>query len=244
MTLTVLLVSLFGLLAIGTPVGFAMAVSGALGLYVKGGAGMMLGVLTTAPLSSVSSYELITVPMFLLMAEMVLLSGVADDLFRAAAAWIGRVPGGLGMATAMAGAGFGAICGTSTASAATLASTSLPAMIKQGYEPRMAAGVVAISGTLAMLLPTSVALIVSGLAGPHQGAGGAWRVVGGKIPPAAPGRADAAAVRHRHRGDLFGGRNAHRSLCHRRHRRLRPGSLARPPEPKPPAARLPARRRR
>ena len=67
-----------------------------------------------------SSYELITIPMFLLMAEMVLVSGVADDLFRAAAAWVGRVPGGLGMATALAGAGFGAICGSSTASAATL----------------------------------------------------------------------------------------------------------------------------
>jgi TRAP-type C4-dicarboxylate transport system permease large subunit len=67
------------------------------------------------------------------------------------------------MATALAGAGFGAICGTSTASAATLSSTSLPAMIRQGYEPRMAAGVVAISGTLAMLLPTSVALVIFGL---------------------------------------------------------------------------------
>ncbi len=67
------------------------------------------------------------------------------------------------MATALAGAGFGAICGTSTASAATLSSTSLPAMLKQGYEPKMAAGVVAISGTLAMLIPPSVALVVYGL---------------------------------------------------------------------------------
>jgi tripartite ATP-independent transporter DctM subunit len=67
------------------------------------------------------------------------------------------------MATALAGAGFGAICGTSTASAATLSSTSLPAMIRQGYEPKMAAGVVAISGTLSMLLPTSVALVIFGL---------------------------------------------------------------------------------
>ena len=163
MTLAVLLAALFGQLAIGIPVGIAMAVAGSAGLYLVGGPDVMLGVLGTAPLSAVSSYELITVPMFLLMAEMVLLSGIADDLFRAAAAWIGRVPGGLGMATAVAGAGFGAICGTSTASAATLSSTSLPAMIRQGYEPRMAAGVVAISGTLAMLLPTSVALIVYGL---------------------------------------------------------------------------------
>ena len=101
--------------------------------------------------------------MFLLMADLVLLSGVADDLFKTASAWVGRIPGGLGMATALAGAGFGAICGTSTASAATLSSTSLPAMIRQGYEPKMAAGVVAISGTLSMLLPTSVALVIFGL---------------------------------------------------------------------------------
>lgn len=154
---------LFLLLAAGVPVGFAMALSGCFGLYEAGGWYVVAGVLQTTPLSTVSSYELITIPMFLLMADLVLLSGVADDLFTAASAWVGRIPGGLGMATALAGAGFGAICGTSTASAATLSSTSLPAMIRQGYEPKMAAGVVAISGTLAMLLPTSVALVIFGL---------------------------------------------------------------------------------
>lgn len=171
--------TLFLLLAIGAPVGFAMAVSGALGLYLVGGMGMVSGILQTAPLSSVSSYELITIPMFLLMAELVLVSGVADGLFRAAAAWMGRVRGGLGMATALAGAGFGAICGTSTASAATLSSTSLPAMLKQGYEPRLAAGVVAISGTLAMLIPPSVALVVYGLLA-EVNIGGL--LIGGVIP--------------------------------------------------------------
>ena len=154
---------LFALLAIGTPVGFAMAFAGSIGLWAVCGWSAMYGILQTAPLATVSSYELITIPMFLLMADLVLLSGVADDLFETASAWVGRIPGGLGMATALAGAGFGAICGTSTASAATLSSTSLPAMIRQGYEPRMAAGVVAISGTLAMLLPTSVALVIFGL---------------------------------------------------------------------------------
>ena len=83
------------------------------------------------------------------------------------------------MATALAGAGFGAICGTSTASAATLSSTSLPAMLKQGYEPRMAAGVVAISGTLAMLIPPSVALVVYGLLA-EVNIGGL--LIGGVIP--------------------------------------------------------------
>ena len=163
MIVLLVIVSLFILLAIGTPVGFAMAIAGGTGLWLIGGPDMVSGILQTSPLSVVGSYELLTIPMFLLMAEMVLVSGVADDLFRAAAAWIGRVPGGLGMATALAGAGFGAICGSSTASAATLSSTSLPAMLKQGYEPKMAAGVVAISGTLSMLLPTSVALVIYGL---------------------------------------------------------------------------------
>jgi tripartite ATP-independent transporter DctM subunit len=163
MIVALVVVSLFVLLAIGTPVGFAMAITGGTGLWLIGGHDMLSGILQTSPLSVVGSYELLTIPMFLLMAELVLVSGVADDLFLAAAAWIGRVPGGLGMATALAGAGFGAICGSSTASAATLSSTSLPAMLKQGYEPRMAAGVVAISGTLSMLLPTSVALVIYGL---------------------------------------------------------------------------------
>ncbi len=163
MIVTAILAVLFVLLIVGAPVGFAMALAGSAGLLLKGGWPLLLGILSTAPVSAVSTYELITIPMFLLMAEMVLLSGVADDLFKAAAAWIGRVPGGLAIATAIAGAGFGAICGSSTASAATLSSTSLPAMLRQGYELRLGAGVVAISGTLAMLLPTSIALVIFGL---------------------------------------------------------------------------------
>ena len=67
------------------------------------------------------------------------------------------------MATALAGAGFGAISGSSTASAATLSSTTIPAMLKQGYEPKLAGGVVAISGTLAMLIPPSIALVLYGI---------------------------------------------------------------------------------
>ena len=163
MTLTFVLLILFLFLAIGSPVGFAMGFAGTVGLLFVAGMDGVMGVLQTAAFSSVSSYELITIPMFLLMAEFVLISGVADDLFKAMAAWIGRVPGGLGIATALAGAGFGAICGTSTAAAATLSSTSLPAMLKQGYEPSLASGVVAISGTLAMLIPPSVAMVLYGL---------------------------------------------------------------------------------
>jgi tripartite ATP-independent transporter DctM subunit len=154
---------LFLLLAAGVPVGFAMGVAGAAGLWWVGDWHVMTAVLATSPLTTVNSYELITIPMFLLMAEVVLASGITDDLFRSVAAWVGHIRGGLGMATALTGAAFGAMCGTSTASAAALAATSLPAMIKHGYEPRMAAGVVAISGTLAMLIPPAVALVIFGL---------------------------------------------------------------------------------
>lgn len=163
MIATVVVLFLFALLAAGAPIGFALAIAGALGLYWVGGLDAVSTILSTMPRESASVFEFVTIPMFLLMAEFVLRSGIADDLFTAAAAWCGRVRGGLGMATALAGAGFGAICGSSTASAATLSSTSLPAMLKHGYEPRMASGVIAISGTLAMLIPPSIAMVVYGL---------------------------------------------------------------------------------
>lgn len=163
MIAAVIVAIMFCMLAIGMPVAFALAVSGCLGLYWVGGMDALTGIVSTTPLSTAGTYELISVPMFILMAEFVILSGVADDLFKAAATWVGRVPGGLAMATALAGAGFGAISGSSTASAATLSSTTIPAMLKQGYEPQLAGGVVAISGTLAMLIPPSIALVLYGI---------------------------------------------------------------------------------
>ncbi len=164
LALTVVIVLLlFAMLAVGVPVGFAMGISGAVGLVAIGSPTMMLGMLRTTPLSATQSYEMITVPMFLLMAEFVILSGVANDLFRAATIWVGRVRGGLGIATAIAGAGFGAISGSSTAAAATLSATTIPEMINQGYEPKIACGVVAISGTLAMLIPPSIPLVLFGI---------------------------------------------------------------------------------
>ncbi|MDP0929642.1 TRAP transporter large permease subunit [Paracoccus onubensis] len=163
MTVTLVLLLLFLFLLTGLPVALAMAISGAAGLYILGGWSFVQGILRTTPISTASSYEIITIPMFILMAEFVILSGVAKDLFRAAAIWVGRLRGGLAMATAIAGAGFGAISGSSTAAAATLASTSLPSMMEQGYDPKLAGGAVAISGALAMLIPPSIALILYGI---------------------------------------------------------------------------------
>ena len=155
--------SLFILLVAGMPIGFAMGVSGVVGLWLLGGADTVSGVLTTTPLSTVSTYELLSIPMFILMAEFVIVSRIADELYDCMVIWVGRVRGGLAIATAFAGAGFGAICGSSTAGAATLASISLLAMLRRGYEERLANGVVAISGTLAMLIPPALALVLYGL---------------------------------------------------------------------------------
>ncbi|MBV0892070.1 TRAP transporter large permease [Paracoccus sp. Z118] len=163
MTVTIVLLILAFFLVVGLPVALSMAVSGAVGLYMLGGMQFLTGILRTSPLSTANSYEIITIPMFILMAEFVIISGVANDLFRSASIWVGRLRGGLAMATALAGAGFGAISGSSTAAAATLASTSMPAMLREGYDPKLAGGVVAISGTLAMLIPPSIALILYGI---------------------------------------------------------------------------------
>jgi C4-dicarboxylate transporter, DctM subunit len=151
------------LLACGMPIGFAMGVAGVLGLFIQGGADSVMGILSTAPFSTVSTYALLSIPMFILMAEFVIVSKIADELYDSLVIWVGRTPGGLAIATAFAGAGFGAICGSSTAGAATLASISLPAMLRHGYEERLANGVVAISGTLAMLIPPALALVLYGL---------------------------------------------------------------------------------
>ncbi|MGQ9371506.1 TRAP transporter large permease [Azospirillum sp. ST 5-10] len=163
MTPFLIIATLFLLLAIGTPVGFALALAGSLGLFVTSGPTALVGILETTPFSVANSYELITIPMFILMAELVVASGIADGLFHAMSVWIGRVKGGLAVATALAGAGFGAISGSSTASAAALSATSIPAMMREGYEPRFSCGVVAISGTLAMLIPPSIALVLYGI---------------------------------------------------------------------------------
>ena len=163
MIAAVILIFLFVLLTVGAPVSFALMLSGTAGVYWFGGFDAVVGTLTSLAKANASKYEFLAIPMFLLMAEFVLRSGIAEDLFRASAAWVGRVRGGLGIATALAGAGFGAVCGSSTASAATLSSTSLPAMISYGYDNRIASGVVAISGTLAMLIPPSIIMIIYAL---------------------------------------------------------------------------------
>ena len=151
------------LLFLGIPVALSLGIAGAVGIWLMTSMTTLLGILATAPKSSLGSYELLTVPMFILMAELMGMSGVSTSLFRAVAAWTGRLRGGLGISTVITGALFGAVSGSSTASAATLAKTALPPMLEQNYRPGYAAGIVAMAGTIAMLIPPSVAMIFYGL---------------------------------------------------------------------------------
>lgn len=154
---TVLL--LLVLLLIRIPVGFAIGIAGLAGLLAHGGMPAVLGVMETAPQTYATAYSLSAIPLFILMAQFVLRSGVAGELFDAARTWVGRAPAGLGVATTLSGAVFAAISGSSTAAAATLASTAVPEMTRRGYDQRLAGGLVAVVGTLAAMVPPSIILV-------------------------------------------------------------------------------------
>jgi C4-dicarboxylate transporter, DctM subunit len=151
------------LLAFGMPIAFAMLLSGAVGLIMVGGLDMFMGIAQTTPQESVASFLLSTIPMFVLMAEFMTASGITKDLFRAGYKWLGHLPGGLGIATIFAGTGLAAVCGSSTAAAATLASSAVPEMRRYGYKTDFAMGTVSIAGTLAIMIPPSIVLILYGI---------------------------------------------------------------------------------
>lgn len=163
MVVTITLILLFVFLALGMPIAFALGISGSIGLIMLGGFQMFGGILQTTPYESVSSYLLSTIPMFILMAEFMTASGITKDLFFAANKWLGRLPGGLALAAIFAGTGMAAVSGSSTASAATLSSAAVPEMRRYGYQMDFSLGVVSIAGTLAVMIPPSIALILYGI---------------------------------------------------------------------------------
>ena len=158
MTVAIVILLVLLMLAVRVPVGFALAAGGVLGLYLTGGTSLIKGIIQSAP-SSGAAYSLTPIPLFILMAHFVLASGVMKEIFDAARTLVGRVRGGTGVASTLSGAVFGAISGSSTASAATLAKTASTQLISEGYNPRIATGMIAISGTLAAMVPPSIILI-------------------------------------------------------------------------------------
>ena len=156
----VLLIFLF---LIRIPVAFAMALVGFVGFAYLTGPEAALNLLGRDIFDEFSSYPLSVIPMFILMGTFAFASGISGRLFKTAYAWIGHRRGGLTVATVFACAGFGAICGSSTATAATMGKIALPEMKKYKYDDTLATGTVAAAGTLGILIPPSTVLIVYGI---------------------------------------------------------------------------------
>ncbi len=147
----------------GTPVGVAMGVVGFAGFAAVAGLDPALAMLGLAPYSSVASYTLTVIPLFVLMGQFAAMSGLSRELYETANRWLGHRPGGLAMATVVACGGFAAVCGSSLATSATMAVAALPEMRRQGYDPRLATGSIAAGGTLGILIPPSVMFLLYGI---------------------------------------------------------------------------------
>ncbi|MEQ8490460.1 MAG: TRAP transporter large permease [Marinovum algicola] len=154
---------LAGFLVVGMPIGFAMGIAGTVGLYLIGGLNLALGILSVAPYRNTASWLLTAIPLFILMAEILSASRISSDMFRAANKWVGHLPGGLAVATVFTSAGFGAVSGSSTAATATMARTVAPEAQRYGYDRGMIVGTVAAAGTLSIMIPPSVVLMVYGI---------------------------------------------------------------------------------
>jgi tripartite ATP-independent transporter DctM subunit len=124
------------------------------------GPGPALGILMDSPIRTVTNFNFSVIPMFVLMGSLVTASGMSRELFRAANAWAGHLPGGIAIATIFACGGFAAISGSSIAAAATMTRVALPEMRRAGYNAGLSAGVVAAGGTLDIMIPPSVIFIL------------------------------------------------------------------------------------
>jgi C4-dicarboxylate transporter, DctM subunit len=154
---------LFALLVLGMPVGFGMGLVGFLGMLTLFPFSAALIKMATVPFQIMSSYTLAVLPLFLLMANIILVAGFGEDLFKVAAKWLGHRRGGLAMATIIASSGFAACTGSSLATAATMTLVALPEMKKRGYEQKFATGSVCAGGTIGSLLPPSAMFIMYGV---------------------------------------------------------------------------------
>jgi tripartite ATP-independent transporter DctM subunit len=151
---------LITLVLAGVRVVYATAAVGLLGLVAMIGWDAGATNIGMIPHAKGSLYALSVIPMFILIGFLAFHAGMTQSLFDAARKWLGWVPGGLAVATVFATAGFAAVSGASTATAAVFSRVAIPEMLKYGYDPRLAAGVVAAGGTLASLIPPSAILVI------------------------------------------------------------------------------------
>ncbi|WP_297721030.1 TRAP transporter large permease [Limnohabitans sp. Rim8] len=164
MTAITMALSIFGvmlvLMAIRIPIAVAMFGAGTAGYLMQTGWGAYSNFLNTQAFARFASYDLSVIPLFILMGHFATQGGISKSLFQFAASVMGGFKGGLAMAAVLASAAFGAICGSSVATAATITGVALPEMKRHGYSGRLSTGTLAAGGTLGILIPPSVPLVI------------------------------------------------------------------------------------
>ena len=160
MSAFIILLILLALLLTGLPIAFAL---GGLGLALLLANDLSLVIVPQALYSSIDNFILLAAPLFILMSNILLKGGVGRDLFAAVQTWVGHWPGGLAVATIVSCAIFAAISGSSVATAATIGVVAIPEMIERGYQPRFVYGLLAAGGTLGILIPPSIPMIIFGV---------------------------------------------------------------------------------
>jgi C4-dicarboxylate transporter DctM subunit len=159
--LTVLLMLV--LMVLGMPIGFAMAFAGIVGMFITSGGAVVAGFLTYFPFDFSSEYTFTVIPMFILMGQLAFDVGFTRELFAFTRAWLGRLPGGLALGVIAGCTIFAACSGSSVATAAAMGKISIPEMTRAGYDKRIAAGSVASGGTLGIMIPPSIFLVLYGV---------------------------------------------------------------------------------
>ncbi|OGP65183.1 MAG: C4-dicarboxylate ABC transporter permease [Deltaproteobacteria bacterium RBG_13_47_9] len=157
------IVLLIAILFSGMPIGIVMGLIGFLGMAYVGGTGAAFTSIGSSPYTTVSSYGLSVVPLFILMGSFCFFSGLSRDLYNTAYKWLGHFPGGLAMATVGGCAGFAAVSGSSVATTATMGMVALPEMKRYKYNPLLATGCIAAGGSIGILIPPSIILVIYGI---------------------------------------------------------------------------------
>jgi tripartite ATP-independent transporter DctM subunit len=156
----VMFIGMMVLMALRMPIAAAMFIPGAAGYWLMTDTGTLLNLLKGNAVARLTVYELSVIPLFLLMGQFASQGGLSRDLFRAATALVGHVRGGLAMASLLSAGAFGAVCGSSVATSATITQVAYPHMRGQGYSGRLSTATLAAGGTLGILIPPSVPLVV------------------------------------------------------------------------------------
>ena len=157
------IVLLLFLLLLGVPIAFAMGAAGLLGILVLEGPAAAMAQAALVPWDEARSFVLVTIPLFVLMGQLVFHTGLATELYDGLRAWIGWIPGGMAVTSVLACGAFGAVTGSSIATVATMGAIVMPEMERFGYDRRLATGALAASGTLGILIPPSVIFIFYGV---------------------------------------------------------------------------------